>query len=135
MKRVNHRDFLSDQAGATTVEFALIALPLILLTVGVAEVGRAIFTQQSLFYAVDNAVRQLYIDPDLDLEKSILDSSFLLNPANLSVSYIEPPAGCKITVLECVSELRVDYIFESIMAGWVLDMIPMHVERTVALTL
>ncbi|WP_417307462.1 TadE/TadG family type IV pilus assembly protein [Devosia sp.] len=42
------RRFIGDRAGASAVEFALIAAPLLLLIVGTVEYGRLIWTKQAM---------------------------------------------------------------------------------------
>ena len=74
------RRFLRDPSGTAALEFALIALPLILFTFGIIEIGRALFMQQQLFHATDMAARLLYIAPNTStsaLEAAILDDIFL----------------------------------------------------------
>jgi Flp pilus assembly pilin Flp len=143
MKQAGNWNFLRDQTGSTAVEFALIALPLVLLTIGVVEVGRAIFTQQSLSYAVDHAVRELYIDKDLIGIDSILDPqaiksdivslSFLIDPEMLDDPVLVPTPLQNGSSAFRVVELRVSYTFESIVADWVFDMIPMNFTRTIVI--
>ena len=53
-----------DQAGATAVEFALIAPILFLLLFGAMEAGRLLFVQAALHHAVADAARCASINPD-----------------------------------------------------------------------
>ena len=39
--------FRKDETGATALEFALLAVPLVMLTFGIVEFGRALFLQQT----------------------------------------------------------------------------------------
>jgi len=133
MMRERFSRFLADQRGAAALEFAMIALPLVLLTIGVVEVGRAIFTQQSLSYAIDHAARRLYIDAGVDLEvlsQEIATESFLIDPAKLTtrLGSVSLPDG---STAFGIVELQIDYTFESIVADWVFDMIPMNFTRTI----
>lgn len=131
------RQFLSDQSGASAVEFALVALPLILLTVGIVEVGRAIFTQQSLSYAIDHAVRGLYLGQPLDgisLKEAILAESFLVDQTRLGLPQLELLALSGGPDDAEIWHLQVVYQFESIVADWVFDMIPMTFDRIVVLS-
>jgi len=54
---------LHDRAGATAVEFALIAPLLFLLLFGAVEAGRLLFVQSALHHAVAAAARCASIDP------------------------------------------------------------------------
>jgi Flp pilus assembly protein TadG len=49
------------QSGATAVEFALVCLPFLLLTLGIVEFGRAFFVQNNISYAADTAARRVLI--------------------------------------------------------------------------
>ena len=50
------------RGGATIVEFALVAPPLLMLLLGIMETGRALWTQNALNYAVEQAARCASID-------------------------------------------------------------------------
>jgi Flp pilus assembly protein TadG len=56
------RGLARSQGGATIVEFALIAPPLLILLLGIMEAGRALWTQNALNYAVEQAARCASID-------------------------------------------------------------------------
>jgi Flp pilus assembly protein TadG len=49
------------QSGATAVEFALVCLPLFLLSLGIVEFGRAFFVRNDISYAADVAARKVLI--------------------------------------------------------------------------
>jgi hypothetical protein len=51
-----------DSAGSLTVDFALIAGPLILLLLGTMEIGRLLWYQNALNYSVEEAARCASID-------------------------------------------------------------------------
>ncbi len=51
-----------DPAGSLTVDFALIAAPLLLLLLGTMEVGRMLWYQNALNYSVQEAARCASID-------------------------------------------------------------------------
>lgn len=50
------------ESGATTVEFALVMIPFLLLIFGTIEFSRLVWTQSSLQYAVERAARCAAID-------------------------------------------------------------------------
>jgi len=53
---------IADRGGATAVEFSLIAPALLLLLFGIAEVGRLLWTQSALHFAVEEAARCAAVD-------------------------------------------------------------------------
>jgi Flp pilus assembly protein TadG len=55
--------FSSDSSGATALEFALIAFPLILLILGAIEGGRMLWMRNALQYAVERAARCAVVTP------------------------------------------------------------------------
>lgn len=55
------RRFQRASSGATAVEFALVCLPLLLLSLGVIEFGRALFVKNEIAYAADIAARKVLI--------------------------------------------------------------------------
>ena len=55
---------LDDQRGATAVEFGVCGAILILLSLGVTEVGRAFLVRNELAFAADRATRIVLMDRD-----------------------------------------------------------------------
>jgi len=53
------RRFGRDRSGMAAVEFALVAMPFFLLTIGMAEISMMGFAQTSLDYAVSESARQI----------------------------------------------------------------------------
>lgn len=51
------------ELGAAAVEFALIALALILVAIGTIEFGRGLLLRNELSYAADYAARKVLLDP------------------------------------------------------------------------
>jgi Flp pilus assembly protein TadG len=49
------------QSGATAIEFAVICVPLILLSLGIIEFGRALNTRNDLAFAADAGARKVLI--------------------------------------------------------------------------
>lgn len=77
--------FRNDDGGATAVEFAIICFPLLLVSLGVVEFGRALNVRNDLAFAADFAVRSVLTDatvsnPDLD---STIRASFTGNSPEL----------------------------------------------------
>ena len=59
------RRLLSDRAGAAAVEFALIVPAFLLLLLGIMELGRLMWTQNALHYAVEEAARCSAVDTNV----------------------------------------------------------------------
>ncbi|MDP2124404.1 MAG: pilus assembly protein [Parvibaculum sp.] len=55
------RRFLAARAGTSAVEFAIIALPLMVAIIGTIETGRALWTWSLISHETDNAVRRVII--------------------------------------------------------------------------
>lgn len=125
--------FWRDEAGTTALEFALVAVPLLMFTFGITEFGRALFMQQSLSHATDTAARQLYLDPTrpaATIKDDILSNLFLAEPAQLQVT-VGAVAAAPGTERFQTLRLKVDYEFRSLMPDWITDRIPLTFQRTV----
>lgn len=88
MSRV--RRLMGREDGAAAVEFALIGMLLIVVTIGTIEIGRALFLFNELAHAADRAARVILITPDIpnaDLAEQVRDEDLLtgLSPGLLSV--------------------------------------------------
>lgn len=57
--------FGQSERGAAAVEFALVCMPLVLLSVGVVEFGRAFNVQNDLAYAADVGTRAMLVHKDI----------------------------------------------------------------------
>ena len=55
------RRFATSRSGATAVEFAIVCLPLFLVSLGIVEFGRALFVRNDLAYVADVAARKVLI--------------------------------------------------------------------------
>lgn len=142
MMRRAIRRFRRDDSGATALEFALLALPLMLMTFGIIEFGRALFLQQTLTYATDKAARTLYLAPTTPLstlEAMILDDLFLADPARLDVTLCySTTAGCGVPAGSIVTgskaaKLTVSYDFHSVVPDLVAALVTMEFQRIVIL--
>lgn len=133
MSRATFRRFCKDTSGAAALEFALVAVPLVLFTFGIMEVGRALFMQQSLSHATDIAARMLYVEPSTpvaDLRTAIVDELFLGDPdlLNVTLSAANTVTG---TARFRTMTLSVDYDFLSVVPGILTDQISMQFQRSV----
>lgn len=127
------RRFWRDQSGATALEFALVATPLLMFTFGITEIGRAVFMQQSLSHATDAAARALYIDPDRTvaaIKADILEDLLLAVPANLEVTVGAVTDAAGTSSFRTI-QLDVRYEFRSVMPDWITDRIPLSFRRRV----
>ena len=128
------RRFLRDTGGAAAIELALVALPLILLTLGTAELGRALFMQQSLSHAATAAARQLHIAPTTTaaaLKTVALGHMTLADPAQLGVT-LGLPVAVSGTAIK-TRDLTLTYNFVSALPRLVTSRISMRVVRTVVM--
>lgn len=133
MGRCLLRRFLLGTSGAAALEFALIAMPLVMFTFGITEIGRAMFMQQSLSAATDIAARMLYINPNTpvaDLRTAVLDELFLGDPARLTVTRDAATVVSGTTSFKAVN-LVVSYDFVSVVPGIITGQFTMHYERQV----
>jgi Flp pilus assembly protein TadG len=77
------------QSGAAAVEFALIALALILVAIGTIEFGRGLQLRNEISFAADHGARKLLIDPttsDTALQDAIRSALIRLEPDLLTVT-------------------------------------------------
>jgi hypothetical protein len=86
------QNFVLDRRAVAALEFALIAPVLLLLLAGTFELGRFVFTQNSLQSATAVALRQATIDPTLDeaaVRNILLDNLPRLEPGRLDTVSLE----------------------------------------------
>lgn len=134
------RRFAKDETGATALEFALLAVPLLMLTFGIVEFGRALFLQQSLSYATDKAARTLYVSPNAtqsSLAALIEDNLFLADPARLTVAVCtSTDSTCAVAAGSTVAgakarKLTVSYDFQTVIPALIDALLPLKFERIV----
>lgn len=121
--------FLRCQRGAAAVEFALIALLLILGTIGLIEIGRALFMTNELAYAADRAARIVMLQFDIseaDLTLAVQDEDLLtaLVPENIVVA--SDTSGTSFRAVQ------LSYPFTPIVAGLTLFSVTLTADRQVA---
>lgn len=85
-----------DQSGAALVEFALVLIPLLLITVGAISFGLTLGLQQSITHAASSAAREAAIATDADVDQAARD----VVAAQLSWLGGVAPSGGDITVTE-----------------------------------
>ncbi len=86
------------ERGAATVEFAIIFPILLLLVLGLIEVGRAIWTQTTLDYAVQAAARCAAVSPNLcrDVPSYAARKAFGLNFNDPASVFVVSSGSCSV---------------------------------------
>lgn len=64
VRRIGRR-LRRDQRGQAALEFAIIAMALILVSIGIVEFGRALQVRNELSFAADFAARQILTNPNI----------------------------------------------------------------------
>jgi len=88
------RGFIKCRSGTTAVEFAFIGMLLFTSTIGIVEVGRALFLLNELAYAADRASRLIMLQFDIteaDLAALVRDEDLLPGLVADNVSVTSPP--------------------------------------------
>ena len=119
------------ERGTAAIEFAFIAMLLILGTVGTVEVGRALFMMNELAHAADRAARVVMLDLDIeesDLIEAVQDEDRLtgLVPADVTVVSAAPATG------DTFRSVRLTYAFTPMISGFTIASVPLTAERSVA---
>lgn len=90
------RGFRSGSRGATAIEFALLALPFVILIIGLIEFGRALHIRNSLDNSADRAQRQIIIDAastSTSLTATARDAFLAGDPTKLQVVLSDGTSG------------------------------------------
>lgn len=88
------RRLIRCQRGTTAVEFAFIGMMLFASTIGIVEVGRALFLMNELAYAADRASRLIMLQFDIteaDLTAAVRDEDLLPGLVAENVNVTSPP--------------------------------------------
>lgn len=65
MRRLlNKQELLSNEAGATAIEFAIMAPVMLALMIGFLDISFSFYVRNSFNHAVNAAGREVYVDPD-----------------------------------------------------------------------
>jgi Flp pilus assembly protein TadG len=108
------RNWLKDDDGSMSVEFAMIGLGFILLIIGIIEFGRLAWTNNVIGYAIDEAARYAVLHQDAT------ESEIELYAQDMLRSYHVSPSKLDITVSNVQSssvdfiEITGSYHFESV---------------------
>lgn len=125
------RDMLHCERGAAAVEFAFIAMLLILGTVGMIEVGRALFMMNELAHAADRAARVVMLKfdiPESELEEAVRDEDFLtgLVPESVGVVSDPPATGDRFRIV------KLSYDFTPMISDFTIGSVTLTADRRVA---
>jgi Flp pilus assembly protein TadG len=96
-----------DRLGSSAVEFAFVAPPLLLLLLGGVEVGRLVWTQSALHFAVEEAARCATADP------TKCGSTTSVQNFAVSVSGVDlSPSVFSVTTPACGNQVSATYGFQ-----------------------
>ncbi len=105
----NLRRFSSGEDGATGIEFAFVSLAFIAMVLGIFEMGRMLWTLNSIQYASEKAARYAVIETsesESDIQDAAHDAmeSMLINagPATVTTSSVEGTGGITMTEVNIV---------------------------------
>lgn len=83
------RRFAADDRGAAAIEFALVSIPLITLTVGMVDFGRTLYTRNGIAHAADIGARSILLDNSASatlVETTVRDAFIAGDGAGLAVT-------------------------------------------------
>lgn len=73
---VGAKSLLRSRTGATALEFALVALPFLLIVFGITELSRVVWTKSAMHYAVEAAVRCAVVDTRCATQEAVQQYAF-----------------------------------------------------------
>ncbi len=119
------------QKGTAAIEFAFIGLLLIVSTVGIVEVGRALFMLNELAHAADRAARVVMLNFEIaesDLRDDVRNEDWLtgLVPADVFVGSTLPVSGDKFRVV------KLTYPFTPMVSDLTIGSVTLTATRRVA---
>ncbi len=86
------RRFRRDEDGAIALEFSIVAVAFVVVSMGVVEFGRALQVRNELSFAADYGARQIMMDPSAN--KSVVTAAIRAkfagyNPLDLDVAFAD----------------------------------------------
>lgn len=108
--------FARDMRGAAAVEFAIIALPLMVAIVGIIETGRAFWTWSLIGHETDKVVRQVIVANSATpgtVENNIRTALSQLPQGDLAIDVTVTPAG---TGTHSVLNIDISFSFRTALA-------------------
>ena len=128
------RDLARREEGVAAIEFAIIGLLLIVVSIGTIEIGRALFLYNELAHAADRAARLILITPDIgddDLAAQVRENFLTgLAPEDLDVipgNVVDSDSGIPIAF----RTVRLAYPFTPMVTGLTLGSFTMTTDRRV----
>lgn len=119
--------FLSDRSGATATEFALVAVPFLLILFGLIEFGRAYWIRQSLYETAIAAARCLGVpQSECSASAGVRDvgkaKTYAVTVANgwglgLTTANVTATASTSCGGVAGFSKVSVTYYFETVAPG------------------
>lgn len=94
MRRLAH--IWREQSGAAAIEFAIIGVVLVALSIATVDFGRTLYVKNQLSWLADQATRKVLVDPDITdatLESELRASFTAGNGADLTVSLRNETVG------------------------------------------
>jgi Flp pilus assembly protein TadG len=98
---------LTDRSGATAVEFALFAVPILLLLFGIVVFGRVIWAQSTLHVAVEDAARCASVNSNLCGTASAVQSYAVAQATGLNLD----PSVFTVSAQPCGNQVSANYPF------------------------
>lgn len=125
------RSFLRCTRGTAAVEFAFIGMMLFLSTIGLIEVGRALFMFNELSHAADRAARRVMLEPVMsegELLASVRTDQHLtsLQPEKVLVTSPVPPASAPFR------RVALSYDFTPMISGLTIGAVTLSTDRQIA---
>ncbi len=92
------KNFRKNEDGATAVEFAFVSIGFVILLLGIVEVANAVWTINSVDYAVSTAGRYASLNSEVAIEEieAVAEqamSDYFVNPANTTFSITNTTRG------------------------------------------
>lgn len=125
------RRFVRCDNGAVAVEFAFIGLLLFTVTIGIIEVGRALFMLNELSHAADRAARAVMLNfsiTESELTTIVRDATFLTGLVPESVVVVSPEPAPSAAF----RDVAVSYPFTPILSGFTVEAVTLSTDRQVA---
>jgi len=120
--------FARSEDGATAVEFALIAMPLITLTFGIVEFGRLMLANQEVSYAADLAYRHVI------LKAAALDATEISDLSAQLQSNLTVAGSVLVTTVDTGTTIKIDADYDFVLLLPILDVSTVNLHETLYAT-
>lgn len=102
------RDWQRNEDGGTALEFAIVAMAFVIVSIGTIEFGRALQVRNEMSYAIDRGARQVVLDSEADeqeIKEAILNAFNSYEKAKLSIKFRDDSADAITVELSYPMEL------------------------------